>query len=136
MTPFLEGEDEFYSGEVEFTVTCTDEGSGIDSVVAIVDGDIVWESQAESSIFMWDTSEVDNGERNVTIMATDQAGNTAQFQQGFEVENPEGGFASFLDQSKDVYEDHTFFFGLGVAAVGIIGLQLLVGKLRKGKKEK
>ncbi len=123
--------DQPINGTVPFSITASDEGSGVASIVVSIDGEVLEEVIDTAQVsFNWDTTTVENGDYIMTIEVTDGASNTASAEIEYTISNPVGiggflaGFAAFMAQ-------YGFFVGIGVA-FAIVGVLVFLLRRRRG----
>jgi hypothetical protein len=108
-------------GTADFSISGYDEGSDINQLEVLVDGEVVWSATLLPQTFSWDTTAVDNGDHTLTFRLSDNAGNSIDTEMEYEVNNPEGLDA--LGHEFDLFMQNNGF----VAGVGtIIGLYALL----------
>ena len=133
------------NGSILFSVSGSDEGSGISELQILVNGVAEASSTSVPLTFTWDTTTVANGFYTLTFQIEDGAGNTASVEVEYEVNNPEG-FGALIATFDNLMSEYGFFIGagamLGLFIVGKIfsrrraAKAVAGGSAKKGKKSK
>jgi hypothetical protein len=133
------------NGTIMFSVSGSDEGSGISELQILVNGVAEASSTSVPLTFMWDTTTVANGIYTLTFRIEDGAGNVASVEVEYEVNNPEG-FGALIVTFDNFMTEYGFFVGAGaMLSLFIIGklfsrrraAKALAGETgKKGKKPK
>ncbi|MFW9815226.1 MAG: Ig-like domain-containing protein [Candidatus Thorarchaeota archaeon] len=120
------------TGVVLIDATGIDPGSGCNNLILVVDGVVEEESLTDEYGFNWDTRELENGEHSVRIQAVDGAGNIAEIELTYNIQNPVG-FEVVSFALGDFLANYGFFVGVGVAAALWFGISYLMKRRTASK---
>ncbi len=105
-------------GTVEFLINGSDVGSGIASAEIEVNY-TVWETEDIPQSFFWNTTELPNGNYTIIFRLIDNAGNIAEEQFTYTIDNPEGIFEKVWDAVDSVFNS---YWGMLVGSGGVLAL--------------
>ncbi|MBN2230024.1 MAG: hypothetical protein JW779_10600 [Candidatus Thorarchaeota archaeon] len=95
---------------IQFTITGSDEGSGLAEIVMSVDGVEVFTSTISPAVVNWSSATVENGLHTLTFEVSDGAGNTASVELEYLVDNPVG-FGVISHVLNSLLRDYGFVIG-------------------------
>jgi hypothetical protein len=104
-------------GIFDFQITGSDEGSDIFEIEVFINEESFFTATSSPATFTWDTTKVENGNFSLTFRITDNAGNSYEITNNYDVNNAEG-----LDEISEEFNDFMQNNGFTVGAGTLIGL--------------